>query len=195
MTDRSIRGALALALALALSLPAAAQVVYKLTDRKGRVTYSDSAPRDFDGTVERIEPDTSSNVLPGSRAPDGAKAPAAPAGVAEGRRQKREELEKRLRAAQARVEAARKAKELGEEPQADEVQVVQRRLPPLKRGEKPPRPNCISSVDPHGAASLICPHTVPGEAYYERRRKADEELRLAEEELAEAERAYRRGTD
>lgn len=196
MIDRAARRALALAWVLALASPAAAQVLYKLTDRQGRVTYADFVPKNFDGTVVRIEPDASSNVLPSGPAPEaGAASPAPATGVAEDRRRKRDELEKKLRAAQARVEAARKAKELGEEPQPGEMQVVQRRHAPLKRGESPPRPNCFSAVDPNGVASLICPQQVPLDSYYERQRKLDEELRLAEEALAEAERAYRRGTD
>ncbi len=195
MIDRTALQALALALALAVAVPAPAQVLYKLTDRQGRVTYSDSVPKNYDGTVVRIESDTYSNVLPASRAQEAPAAPAAPTGVAQDRRQKRDELEKKLRAAQAKVEAARKAVELGEAPQDGEMQTVQRRHPPLKRGESAPRPNCFQSVDPNGFASLICPQQVPRDSYYERRRKLDEELRLAEEELAVAEREYRRGTD
>lgn len=42
---------------------------------------------------------------------------------------------------------------------------------------------------------LNCPTRVPNDAYYERQKKLEEELKAAEEELAEAERAYRRGTD
>ena len=197
MTDGNARRAFALAFILAVAMPAAAQqVLYKLTDRQGRVTYSDSVPKNYDGTVQRIEPpDPVSNVLPSGKPPEAQKAPAAATGMAGDRRQKRDELEKRLRAAQARVEAAKKAVELGEEPQPGEMQTVQRRHAPLKRGESPPRPNCFEAVDPNGVASLICPQQVPQDAYYERRRKLDEDLRLAERELEEAERAYRRGTD
>ncbi len=196
MTDGNARRAFVVAFTLAVAMPAAAQVLYKLTDRQGRVTYSDSVPKNYDGTVQRIEPpDPVSNVLPSGKPPEAQKAPAAATGMAGDRRQKRDELERRLRAAQARVEAAKKAVELGEEPQPGEMQTVQRRHAPLKRGESPPRPNCFEAVDPNGVASLICPQQVPQDAYYERRRKLDEELRLAERELEEAERAYRRGTD
>jgi hypothetical protein len=195
LTERTALRALALALALVVALPAPAQVLYKLIDRQGRVTYSDAVPKSFDGTVVRIEPDSSSNVLPSGRPPEAEKTPAAAAGMAEDRRRNREELEKKLRAAQARFEAAKKAVELGQEPQPGEMQTVQRRQPPLKRGESPPRPNCYQVVDPNGVASLVCPQQVPQDSYYERRRKLDQELRLAEEELAQAERAYRRGTD
>jgi hypothetical protein len=195
LIDRPVRRAIAFALAMAVALPGTAQVLYKLTDRQGRVTYADFVPKNFDGTVVRLESDTASNVMPPGRAPEATPAPAASTGMAEGRRQKREDLDRKLRAAQARVEAAKKAKELGGEPQPGEMQTVQRRHAPLKRGETAPRPNCFQAVDPNGGASLICPQQVPLESYYERQRKLDEELKAAEEELADAERAYRRGTD
>jgi hypothetical protein len=65
----------------------------------------------------------------------------------------------------------------------------------LRSGESAPRPNCFAGTDAHGNAVLNCPTVVPQDTYYERRRQLDEALRLAEEELAAAELAYRRGTD
>lgn len=186
--------ALALALAAAVALPASAQALYKLIDRKGRVTYSDSEPKGFDGTVIRLEPDTAANVLPGARN-DGPGAVKQGAGMAEERRRVREELERKLRAAQARVDAAKKAKDEGREPSNEEWQTIQRRHPPLRSGQSPPNPNCFAVRDANGADVLHCPTRVPQEAYYERQRKLAEELERAEEELALAERAYRRGTD
>lgn len=188
--------ALLIAVALGVAFPAAGQVLYKLIDRQGRVTYTDKEPKGFDGKVIRIEPDTESNVLPGAKGAEAAPraAPASP-GVADARRKSREDLEKRLRAAEARMDAARKAIAEDSEPRPDEMQTVQRRYPPLQRGQNPPRPNCFPSVDPSGNASLVCPQQVPQESFYERRRKLDEELRAAEEELAAAQLAYRRGTD
>jgi hypothetical protein len=187
---------LLVAFVLAAALPATAQVLYKLIDREGRVTYTDKEPKGFDGRVIRIEPDTDSNVLPSAKPAERATRPsAAPEGIAEGRRKAREDLGRKLRAAEARVEAARKALAEDGEPRPDEMQTVQRRYPPLQSGQNPPRPNCFSSVDPNGKPSLVCPQQVPQEGYYERRRQLEEALRLAEEELAAAEQAYRRGTD
>lgn len=186
--------ALALALAAALSLPASAQVLFKLIDRQGRVTYSDSEPKNFDGTVIRIEPDAAANVVPSAKAEDAVRANPG-AGMAEERRRTREELEKRLRAAQARVDAARRAKEEGGAPLAEEMQTIQHRHAPLRAGQAPPNPNCFAARDASGAAVLHCPTRVPDEAFYERQRKLAEELERAEGELALAERAYRRGTD
>lgn len=196
MTDRRAVRACLLALAAILAAPAAAQVLYKLVDRQGRVTYSDKAPKNFDGTVTVLTPDTESNLLPSGRPAEAARPPAQAPGVAEGRRATREALEKRLRAAQARVEAARKALSEGGDPQQDEMQTIQHRKPPLAAGQAPPNRNCFTTKNPRtGAEVLNCPTRVPSDAYYERQKKLEEELKAAEEELAEAERAYRRGTD
>jgi hypothetical protein len=53
--------ALAVALALA-AFPAAAQTLYKLIDKKGKVTYSETAPKDFDGKVVRIDVNPNANT-------------------------------------------------------------------------------------------------------------------------------------
>lgn len=196
MIDRALRLlAFCAALAALAAAPAAqAQVVYKLIGRDGKVTYSDTAPKNFDGTVVRLEPDVESNILPSRKAPAKAAEPARP-GMAETRRQAREELGKRLRAAQDKVEAARKARADGEAPQPEEMQTIQRAYPPLKPGQAPPRPNCFASVDPNGNPGLICPMQVPQDAFFDRLKKLDEDLKRAEEELEIAEREYRRGTD
>ena len=195
MIDRRLAGACLLALVAAVSLPAAAQFLYKLIDRQGRVTYSDREPKDFDGTVVRIETDAAANIVPSAKA--GAAPPRA-GGVSawsEERRRNREELEQKLRAAQDRVEAARKAKAEGGEPLPDELQTIQRHGAPLKSGEQARNPNCFASTAPSGAASLNCPSRVPADAYYERQKKLEDDLAKAEEALALAERAFRRGTD
>ena len=46
---------------LALALPAAAQTVYKLIDRNGKITYSEEPPKNFDGKVIRIDIDPNAN--------------------------------------------------------------------------------------------------------------------------------------
>ena len=187
--------ALLLSLAAAVAMPASGQILYKLIDREGRVTYSDREPKNFDGKVIRLEPDTVSNILPSAKPGEaGTKAGAAP-GVAETRRLAREDLEKKLRAAQARVEAARKAKAEGGDPLPDELQTIQHRRPPLKAGEQPPNRNCFLTTDASGTSTLNCPSRVPHDAYYERQKQLEDDLRRAEEELELAERAYRRGTD
>lgn len=46
---------------LAGSLPAAAQTLYKLIDKDGKVTYSEAPPKYFDGKVIRIDIDPNAN--------------------------------------------------------------------------------------------------------------------------------------
>ncbi|MBL0143365.1 MAG: DUF4124 domain-containing protein [Betaproteobacteria bacterium] len=196
MIERSaLRGALLLALAVMLATPAWAQVLYKLVDRQGRVTYSDKEPKNYDGTVTRLEPDTASNIVPGAKPGENPPRAGTAGGIGETRRLAREDLDRKLRAAQARVDAARKALAGGSEPLPEELQTVQHRYPPLKAGENPPNPNCFAANDPSGVPSLNCPTRVPLDAFYERQKKLEDELKVAEEELALAERAYRRGTD
>ena len=81
--------------------PAAAQTLYKLIDKNGKVTYSDSPPKDFDGKVEKVEVDPNRNratILPPGTSTDVlSKDKVKPADGAE-----------RLKQAQARLEAARK---------------------------------------------------------------------------------------
>lgn len=195
MIDRRPARAFLLALAASLALPASAQVLFKLIDRQGRVTYSDREPKVFDGTVVRIETDTASNIVPSAKAGDAQRPASVPSEWSENRRRSRDELEKKLRAAQSRVEAARKAKAEGDEPLAEELQTIQHRHPPLKSGQQPPNPNCFTATDASGTAFLNCPTRIPHDAFYDRQKKLAEELVKAEEELALAERAYRRGTD
>jgi hypothetical protein len=192
------RAAAVLALCLAFgAAPAIAQVLFKLIDKSGKVTYSDSVPKNFQGTVVRIEPDTESNVVPSGRGTGGDAKPGPVPGKADpsSRGAKREALEKALAAARARVEAARKAKADGGDPRDDEVQVLQRQYAAPKAGDPKPKPNCFLKKDPHGRTVMMCPGRAPNDAYYERQAALDRELRDAEEALAEAERAYRRGTD
>ena len=86
---------IALALA-ALAGPAAAQTLYKLIDKNGKVTYSETKPKEFDGKVIPldIDPARNSATLPKYEAP---KAGAQPPGNGNG-----------VNAARERVEALRK---------------------------------------------------------------------------------------
>lgn len=196
MTDRPPLRALLLVLAVALASPALAQkILYKLVDRQGRVTYTDSVPKNFDGTVTPMEPVTESNVLPSAKPPEAAAGAKAPEGLNETRRQARDDLDRKLRAAQAKVEAARKAKDEGADPLPEELQTIQHRSAPPRPGQPLPKPNCFVARTPQGAPVVHCPSQVPNDAYYARQKKLDDDLAAAQEELALAERAYRRGTD
>jgi hypothetical protein len=95
--------AIAAAFAATLAAPAAAETLYKLIDRKGKVTYVQERPKDFDGEVIAIEIDPKANTatLP-KFTPRAEPAPARPAAPAKTH-------EERVAQARARVEAAQKA--------------------------------------------------------------------------------------
>jgi hypothetical protein len=57
---------LAAAVAL-LALEASADVLYKLIDKNGKVTYSEKKPDHFDGQVIRIDVNTDANTVPAPR--------------------------------------------------------------------------------------------------------------------------------
>ena len=193
MTDRA---AVVLCFAAALACVAVeARTLYKLVGRDGRVTYSDAVPEGWQGQVTAIETDPApAPPLPKSVDPVPAKAK--DADTSQKRRKARTELEANLRAAQARADTARKARADAEAPRPEDMQVVQRRYPPLQRGQNPPRANCFNAVDPaNGVLSMVCPVQVPGEKHYDRLKRLDEDVANAEESLRDAERAYRRGTD
>jgi len=95
---------------------ALAQTLYKLIDRNGKVTYSQEAPKDFDGKVIRIDIDPSRNsaTLGVPRGPAAAPQPDEAA-----------EKEKRVAQARERLEAARKAlAEAREHPGEDDVRFI-----------------------------------------------------------------------
>jgi hypothetical protein len=203
-----MRAAAAALLFAAAGIASAAQVFYKWTDNDGRIQFSDKPPVAFKGEVTRILVEDSPQ-LPAAPAAGSRPAPKAkpavdederekPADMNSLRRAKREGLEMRLAAARASLEAAQKALADGEEPGEAERQFVQERLNrDARRPERTPAPrsNCMSRVSSDGKAIWICPRPIPNEAYYTRREKLEEAVRKAEEDVAEAERAYRRGVD
>ena len=149
-------------------------------------------------------------------ADEGGKAEA-PVDLVTKRRALRAKLQADVDAARERVDAARKALEEGSEPQPEERQAIQQRLD--KAGNTGPntslanadatqnrvvgggmhgmaaRSNCRSTKDARGKVAVICPTMVLKEEYFSRQEKLEEALRKAEEELAAAEEAYRRGVD
>ena len=192
---RPLRVVAALIAASILALPAGAQVLYKLIDKQGKVTYVDKVPPNYEGEVVRLEPDTP--ATPWERPAPVAKPPpkSQPPTMNSVRQANREDLDGKLRAAQQRYAAAAKAKAEGDEVKPEEFQPVQRRYPLPKSGQPPPRANCITRNDSDGSSYLICPYPVPNDEYYARQKALDEELRLAQEALQDAERNYRRGVD
>jgi hypothetical protein len=91
------------AASLLFATAASAQTLYKLIDRNGKVTYSESKPKEFDGQVIRLDIDPNANTatLPKPTAPSaGAAARAAGA---------KNEAIIRLEGAQERLERAKVA--------------------------------------------------------------------------------------
>lgn len=156
----NVRVLLSVALAACLALPAAAQTLYKLIDKNGKVTYSETPPKNFDGKVIRmdIDPNANTATLP---------KPGAPPSYNDNRdtetgkkqaikRQQRED--DRLERAKARVEDAKA------------------RLQDLVEN---PGDNDVGRVGKAGGGS----RPVLTEEYQERIRQAEAQVKAAEEEL------------
>jgi hypothetical protein len=177
-------------------LEALAQALYKWTDKDGKIQYSDKPPVKFEGEVTRIEIDAQPATRPPYVAP---QAPpktveqglAQPADPAAKRRELRLKLEARVVAARAQLATAKAALEAAGSPQEGEGQVVQQRFAKPKAG----RSNCRAMKGADNKVFYNCPALVPNDAYYERIKNLEDAVARAEEELAAAEEAYRRGVD
>jgi hypothetical protein len=182
---------------------ALAQALYKWTDKDGRVQYADKPPAGFKGEVTRIEIDAVPTPVKPAAAPPSKAQPDDDAkekvlDPAAKRRAERERLSARLAAAREKVEKARADLAGGEGILDEEKQIVQQHhARDAKRPQNTPAPrqNCMGETTSAGRTVWNCPTPIPGEAYFDRQKTLEEALQKAEEELAEAERAYRRGVD
>jgi Domain of unknown function (DUF4124) len=205
-------------LAFALAGSAAAQVLYKWIDADGKTQYSDRPPKDYKGTVTRIEPDEQPTPVAPYRAPRAGVAageggaPPLP-DLAAGRRELRRKLEAAVAIARDKLATAKAALETAGTPQDDEHQVIQQRVDAASARPGPgsastggmlgsggmfpgpARSNCTSAKGASGQVVTTCPAIVPNDAYYERVGKLEDDVRTAEEALAAAEQAYRRGVE
>ena len=208
------RIAFVLGFAAAFAAPAGAVTFYKWTDDRGQVHYGDAPPKAFAATARRIDVDTTSQPTVRPRPPVAQPAavpeePAATPDLLTQRRLTRARLEKNLEDARARLDLARKALAETAGPQEGEQQVIQGK--PLAPDATLPNPgtsrdqsgvpnagsgraNC-TSVKTQAGTSVVCPHLAPTEQYYERIDRLQEEVRLAEQAVEDAELAYRRGVD
>lgn len=177
------------------------QVLYKWTDDDGKTQYSDTPPKDFKGTVTRIESDANPPPVAAPKKAESAKTEAAasdkpPADALTQKRAKRAELEGNLARARENLDNVKKALAETSDPQPDEVQVIQNRVDRSgTSGAQVARSNCRQITGRDGKTATICSGVVPNPAYYERIQQLEEALRKAEEELRAAEQAYRRGVD
>jgi hypothetical protein len=187
----------------AASAPAGAQTLYKWIDADGKTQYSDKPPKKgFTGDVTRIEPEFEKYTPPPPAAPaaqlpeaETAKADPAYVDIAAKRRATRLRLGADLVRARDKVDAARKALALSDTPEPDERQTIQQRSAGGGMHGMTPRTNCRVEVAKDGRKGVMCPTSVPTTEYHERVARLEEKLRKAEEELAAAEMAWRRGVD
>ena len=139
------------------------QVVWKLTDKKGKVTYVDKAPaKDFDGKVTRIEVDLSANRATLINVTEGSKPVQLPLTAPE---LKRVKADAELAVAEEKLEAAKKARKEGDEPTPEETQWIGK----VGGGARP----------------------VPTDAYHARIKGLDDAVKAAEAEYEKARKAAR----
>jgi hypothetical protein len=139
------------------------QVVFKLVDRKGKVTYADKAPpKEFDGKVTRIEVDLKANTATLAGVGESTAPVKLPLTAPE---LKRVRADAELARARENLEAAKKAREDGKEPTEDETQWVGKK----GGGARP----------------------VPTEAFHARIKALDEAVKAAEAEFDRAQKAAR----
>ena len=199
----SSRASLAFALLLACGVAGAQSITYKWVDADGKTQYSDKLPKEYKGAVTRMESDPSPPMPVPSKKADVPKPPAEGAARDKSpdfsvqRRERRLALEASVAKARENLEAARQAVASGGDPQADELQTVRSR--PDNRGGRAgtqvARSNCRQAVGPNGKLATYCPGVVPTAEYYDRIAQLEDAVRKAEEALAAAQEAYRRGAD
>ena len=204
MTARGRVVALALVLAASFAgAGAGAQTLYKWIDKDGKTHYADKPPAGFKGELTRIEADAVPPPLPprpaaAKKADGDDDAKEKRPDLATRRRADRERLAERVASARAKLEQARAALAAGEPALDEEKQMVQQHHPRDARrpsSTPAPRQNCMSTTAADGRSVWNCPTPIPGESYFARQKTLEEAVQKAEEELAEAERAYRRGVD
>ena len=217
-SPRAWCAALVAATLAALPCLVAAQVLYKWTDTEGRVQYSDQPPKNFAGPVTKIEPDEK----PTASAPPAASAEGKSA-VANGgtrdmiemaakKRAERDKLEANLNAARDRLVAAKAALD-NASPSVNEQQAIQQRLDVAAPVPGPgsgttggmlgmsgldgttARSNCNTARNSNGTPVTTCRTLVPSDAYYDRVKTLQDAVKSAEDDVAAAEQAYRRGVD
>lgn len=139
------------------------QVVWKLVDEKGKVTYADKAPpKDYKGKVTRIEVDLSANSASLIAVSEGSAVVKLPLTAPE---LKRVKADAELARARENLEAAKKAREDGKDPTPEETQWIGKK----GGGARP----------------------VPTDAYHARIKSLDDEVKRAEDEVERARKAAR----
>jgi hypothetical protein len=164
-TNMKQRAAMVAAFALAVCVPAVAQTLYKLIDKNGKVTYSETAPKTFDGQVIRIDIDPNANTMTMPKAPvakDGARGGEPPKARAQRSPEGKTKGELDPELAKERLEAARSA---------------------LAEARDNPREGEVSFIGKVGGGS----RPVLSEDYVQRLERLEAAVKAAEEELKRAE--------
>ena len=217
---RGIGARLALVAIATCASGAFAATFYKWTDAQGQVHYGDTPPKGFTGEVTRVEVDPGEHVAtpPGGyskeqRATLGV--PAAPAGpdILEQRRATRAALEARLDAARAKLDAAKAA--LADATGQGSGQVIQQTFDPGRQPTGTPLPSNANGTVPtqpsmggglgmsanrsncrvNANKTVTCAALVPSEEYQQHVASLEDAVKRAEQEVSDAEIAYRKGVD
>jgi hypothetical protein len=210
MSFRSIYRSLPVvaSLALAMSAPNAhAVTLYKLVDVDGKVTYAELPPHDYHGRMIPMDIDVQTSAAQVTKATTPAPEQAAPKAekpepdYLSRRRATRAALDARLKRARDRLEAA-KAALANLTMQEDDVRIVMKEVKEKTRSDtRPPgspdprmRPGC-KDLFANGRHKYMCPGGAPNENFIARASALEEEVKQAEDEVEEAEVAYRKGVD
>jgi hypothetical protein len=153
-----------LGMLLAVVIPAAAQTVYKLIDRNGKVTYSEEPPKNFDGKVIRIDIDPNAN-----RATLGVPPPAAKPGADTAKPAATPPAKPAAPSAEDRLEEAR--------------QKLEDRQRELADARDNPREGEIQWIGNKGGGT----RAVPTDAYQQRLAGLERAVKEAEDEVHELE--------
>lgn len=160
--------------ALAFANAGHAQALWKYTDKDGKVTYSDKAPKKGEN-AQLVTNDPAANVIEAPKnTRDGAPQKLKDVTTrANERENKRDKLREALDAAKDELDAAKTALEEGRAPQPNEVQIAVGRSP---------------TGAPTGANSAV-----RKPEYYARISSLEEAIKKAEAKVEAAEQNYRRG--
>ena len=152
-----------IALCVVLSCAAAAQTVYKEVDKDGKVTYTDKKPDDSDKKTEKVDINKNRNITQPLVSKEEKEGSSRSSATPEQRIARDNDLLAKLNQARENLERAKEALASAETPADDEW------------------------------INIVGGRRVPSEAYYQRVKTFEDAVKKAEEDLASAETAYRRG--
>ena len=150
-------------LCLVLSCAASGETIYKEVDKDGKVTYTDKKPDDSGKKVEKVDIDKNRNIAQPLVSKEEKEGGSRSSAKSEQRVARDNDLLAKLDQARENLEHAKEALAAAQTPADDEWIFT-------VRGTR-----------------------IPNEAYYERVKTFEDALKKAEEDLANAETAYRRG--